>query len=248
VKVSLAVPALTGDSKSNLAAVLAMVSEAGRERSDVVVFPEASLTGFTINDDPTHDLALGETIPGPATERIGRAAREAGIWIAIGMFERDGSTLYDSALLLTSDGEIALRYRRISPGWHAGDADPGFYGRGDGISSCETPFGRSAILICGDMFDETLVRKTRELHADCVFVPMARSFDDGSTDTERWNRDEKRVYIKQVGRLGTRTFVVNCLCLTEQDRSFGGALAIASDGSLIDSLPIGQPGFLTVEA
>ena len=248
MKVSLAVPELTDDIEANLARVLDMVSAAARDRPDVVLFPEACLTGFQVTDDPTHDLALGKTIPGPETDRLSLAAREAGVWVALGMFERYGNRLFDSALLLSPDGNIAHKYRRISPGWHAGDASPDTYGHGVDITPLDAPFGRAAFLVCGDMFDDTLVDRARKSAPDCVLVPMARSFDDGTVDSLRWEQEEKPGYIAQAARLGATVFIANCLCLAGHDRSFGGALAISADGTLINSLPIGRPGFLTAEA
>ena len=248
MKVSLAVPELTGNAEANLARVETMLSEAARDRPDVALFPEACLTGFQVTDDPAHDLALGVRIPGPETDRLRLAAKEAGAWVVLGMFERDGDTLFDSALLLSPDGEIALKYRRISPGWHAGDASPDAYGHGIDIRPCDTNFGRAVFLVCGDMFEDTLVDRARQVAPDCVFVPVARSFDDGKVDTRRWEDKEKPGYITQAAKLSTRVFIANCLCLAGHDRSFGGALAMAADGSLLGSLPVGRPGILTVEA
>jgi hypothetical protein len=104
------------------------------------------------------------------------------------------------------------------------------------------------LLICGDMFDNALVDRARQLAPDCVFVPAARSFDHGTVDTPRWEQEEKPACIRQAGRLRTRVFIANSLCLAGRDRSFGRALAIAAEGSLGGSLPIGRPGILTVEA
>jgi nitrilase len=44
-------------------------------------------------------------VPSPATEAIGAAAREAGVWVSIGVNERDpaGSTIYNTQLYLGPD-------------------------------------------------------------------------------------------------------------------------------------------------
>ena len=48
-------------------------------------------------------------VPGPATERLGEAAREAGVYLAIGVIERDavsGGTLYCTLLYFGPDGRL----------------------------------------------------------------------------------------------------------------------------------------------
>jgi predicted amidohydrolase len=37
------------------------------------------------------------------------------MWIGVGMFERDDERLYDSYLMISPQGTIATRYRRIDP-------------------------------------------------------------------------------------------------------------------------------------
>ncbi len=248
MRIALAVPELTAETAANLDIVCAAARTAGRRHPDLVLFPESCLTGFAISGDPVHDLGLGIEIPGEETRALAGTAVDIGAWLAVGVFERAGDSLCDTAVLLAPDGSIALRYRRISPGWHDRDADPGAYLSGSELAAAATPFGRVAFLICGDLFDETLVRRVRRLAPDCLLVPTARSFDDGSADARRWDREEKPAYIDQAGLTGAATFIVNCLCRAGNDRSFGGALAVGPAGRLIADLPVGRPGILVVEA
>ena len=183
------------DIDANLAAILHMANEAADAGADLVVFPEAALTGLINNDDPSHDLPLGQVIPGPVTDVLAGLARERHIWLAIGLLEREGHRLYDSAVLLTPDGDIGLKYRRIQPRWHGKRADP-----------------------------------------------------DGSYDQERWDREEKPTYVQQVRLAGVTTLMINYLA----DRnllggSFGGAMVVLSDGTVVDSFPLSKVGILVVE-
>ncbi len=54
------------DMDSNLAMIIAMANEAAGNHADLVVFPEAVVTGLVNNGNLSHDLALTQTIPGPA--------------------------------------------------------------------------------------------------------------------------------------------------------------------------------------
>jgi predicted amidohydrolase len=237
------------DVDANLAAILNMANEAAGAGAELVVFPEAALTGLTNNDDPAHDLPLGQEIPGPVTDDLAELARERRLWLAIGLLEREGGRLYDTAVLFAPAGEIALKQRRIHPGWHGRDADLNVYCPGTELSTALTPLGTFALSLCAsDLFDTKLIRRVRDLRPDWLLAPMARCFDDGSYDQERWDREEKHVYMERVKLAGTTTLMTNYLAGRELDGgSFGGAMIVSKDGAEIDSLPLGEAGMLFVD-
>ncbi len=228
------------DVNANLTKMLRMASEAAKRGAELVLFPEAALTGLINDDDPIHDLPLGQPIPGPATDALAALAHRQGIWLAIGLLERDGERLYDSAVLLTPTGEL-VRYRRITPGWHGPDADPHVYGHGREPIAAKTPWGTVSFLICGDLFDDHLLERVRAMSPDLLLFPFARSFADGTFDQERWEREERPAYCERVRRVGVTTLMANYL---SDDGCFGGAMAVAADGTVLTSLPIGREGIL----
>lgn len=175
MKVALAVHHISPDPTSNLRTIISMTTEAADGGADLVVFAETALTGFILTDDPTHDLPLGQPIPGLATETLALLARERHIWIALELVEYERGRLYDTAVLLSPEGTIELKYRRISPYWHGRLADPSIYQQGSLIPVAQTPFGSCVFLICGDLFDDHTIAQvlicTRtwssfHLHAD----------------------------------------------------------------------------------
>jgi predicted amidohydrolase len=68
-----------------------------------------------------------------------RLSREAAVWMGIGLLERSGERLYDTAILIDPGGEIRLQHRRIQPQWHGRRADPRVYCEGSEITTCQTP-------------------------------------------------------------------------------------------------------------
>ncbi len=119
MRVALAIPQIVPDQQSaNLAAMQRMIQTAAEQSVELIVFSEAALTGLTNTGDPEHDLALGQLVPGPATNRIGQLAWTKHMWVGFGLFERDHDELYDSAVLVDPEGNIRLTYRRIDPHWH----------------------------------------------------------------------------------------------------------------------------------
>ncbi|MFC7741721.1 carbon-nitrogen hydrolase family protein [Nocardiopsis composta] len=57
-------------------------------------------------------------IPGEATGRLGRLARETGLWLLPGTLYEAGEDgrVYNTAPVFSPDGEIAARYRKVFPG------------------------------------------------------------------------------------------------------------------------------------
>lgn len=234
------------DVDANLAAMLSMANEAAHAGAELVLFPEAALTGLVNNDDPAHDLPFGQPIPGPITMRLAELASEQSVWLAVGLLEREDNKLYDSALLLAPDGEIALKYRRIHPGWHGPRAEPSVYCHGRELPKVETILGTLAFLICGDLFDDKLVQRAHSLAPDWLLFPFARAFDDDSHSQERWEQEEVPEYVQRVKMLGVTTLMTNYLGdrALRDDNSFGGAMVVSGEGNVIASFPLGKEGML----
>lgn len=233
-------PRVTADPAANVHRVEQMMADAASSGAGFVLLPEAVLTGLISNDDPAHDLPLGQSIPGPATERLEAAASRHSLWVGLGLFERDGDCLYDFAVLIAPDGSVALRYRRNQPQWHGIAADPAIYRQGTSIEVAYTPIGTVGFLICGDLFDDALVARFRALRPDLLLFPFARCFLDGSADQARWDAEEMPEYARQVVSAGAPALMTNYIGDPdiEECPSFGGAFAVSADGEVVASLPI----------
>lgn len=247
MRAALCVHEVTGDFDSDCASIMKMVRDAAAEGANLVFFAEAALTGLLITDDPAHDLALGQPIPGTATEALATVARECGIWLALGILEREADRLYDAALLFAPDGTIALHYRRIRPHWHGRLADPAIYCQGSELNVVDTPFGRCAFLICGDLFGDDLIEQVRGLAVDWLLAPIARDFDEDVPDLHAWHAHEKYNYARRARIADVSMLLTNYI--QEGDlygSAFGGALVVTATGEIIAEWPLEQPGTLHV--
>ena len=249
MRAALVVNKVGPDRQTNLETILRMTEQAAMSGAELVLFPEAALTGLINNDDPEHDLPLGEPIPGPATHAIAALCDKQDVWLGIGLLERDEKRLYDSAVLIDKSGRIALKYRRNQPQWHGTKANPSVYCEGTDINEVSTPFGTIAFLLCGDLFDEAIVSRAEKLRPDLLLFPFARCFSNGSFDQQRWDTNELPEYAARVKMVRTPTLMVNYVADEEltDDKSFGGAFVISAQGKVIASKRLGQEGVLLVD-
>jgi predicted amidohydrolase len=132
-------------SQRNLQLFCDQVDEAGRLKLDIVCLPEAiMLVGTTKNGPQT-----AEPIPGPSSERLARAARKNHLWLVAGLYERDGSTVYNAAVLLDREGRLAGKYRKVHlprEEWQLGVTP------GNSYPVFQTDFGTIALQVCYDYF------------------------------------------------------------------------------------------------
>ena len=249
MKAALVVHRVTIDMSSNLETIKTAVNEAADHGVDLVLLPEAALTGLINSDDPYHDLPLGQKIPGSVTDILGGLCRKRSVWLAVGLLERDDDKLYDSAVLIDPNGKIQLKYRRISQGWHGEKANSSVYCQGKEIRKVETSLGSFAFLICGDLFDDSIVTRVRNVSPDWLLFPFARCFGNDVIDTQvHWDKVEKEQYVARVKLAGTTVLMTGYLA----DRdigggALGGAMVVRGDGFVIDSHPLDKTGILYVE-
>ena len=75
-----------------------------------MVLPE-TLTYFNSGLTPAE---AAETVPGPTTEYFGELAKQHNLYIVAGLFERDAYKVYNVAVLLTPDGTVGGKFRKVT--------------------------------------------------------------------------------------------------------------------------------------
>lgn len=129
----------------------------------LVVFPEATLSGFPTRDNIA-DVA--QSIDGAALTAVRDAAKRAGVSVAVGLAEREGARFYNTTVLIDERGEIVLRYRKT----HLWASDVGVFTPGDRFETCLWNGMTVGLLICYDIeFPET-ARAIAALGTDLAIV------------------------------------------------------------------------------
>jgi nitrilase len=155
------------DQKRTLEKVKSILMSVKLKKVDLVVFPELFIPGYPYG--LSFGFKVGERsesgrkmwslyydnsilVPGPETKEIGQVVRQLGIFLSIGVSERDqhSATLYNTNLIFTPDGEIAAIHRKLKPTgservvW--GDANRGYF------PVVQTPWGPIGSLICWESY------------------------------------------------------------------------------------------------
>ncbi|KAI4527405.1 carbon-nitrogen hydrolase [Schizophyllum commune Loenen D] len=101
-----------------------------RDGSQLAVFPEAFIGGYPKHS--TFGAVVGERspegrdeyvryhaaaieVPGPAVSRIESISRETGVFLVVGVIERDGGTLYCTAIFVDPQQGYLSKHRKLVP-------------------------------------------------------------------------------------------------------------------------------------
>ncbi len=202
--------------KSNLAAAVEHIAEAARRGAQIICLPELFRSHYFCQEENTDWFDLAETIPGPTTETLSRAAKRHGVVIVGSIFERRSAGVYhNSAVVLNVNGDLLGLYRKM----HIPD-DPLYYEKfyftpGDlGFRVFQTPFGRIAPLICWDQWYPEAARLAALAGAEILAYPTAigrhpgEKQECGKRQHDAWQTTQRShaiangVFVAAINRVG----------------------------------------------
>ena len=206
------------DREATLEKAAVLISEAGKQGAGLVLLPEAYVPayprgfsfGMVVGSRKSEGRALWKRywenaveVPGPATVALGAAAREAGVFLAIGVIERDNQfsrgTLYCTLLYFGPGGKLLGKHRKLKPT----GAERLIWGEGDGSTMpvVETPFGKVGGLICWENY-MPLARTAMYAKGVEIYLAPTADYRDAWQATMRHIACEGRCFV-----LGCNQFV-----------------------------------------
>lgn len=141
------------------------VEEAAGKRADIVCLPE----GITVVGNGLPYAEAAETVPGPSTEFLGALAKRLRVYIVAGIYERAGSRIYNTAVLVGRDGSLVGRYRKMSL---PDEEIEGGITPGSDTPVFDTDFGRVGLFICWDSSYPEVSRALAARGAEVLFLPI----------------------------------------------------------------------------
>ena len=160
--------ATLGDVAGNAAAARAEIAAAAARGIELLVFPECYLSGYMF---ATREQAWSAAISAsdPVVTELAGACDRHGVHVVIGLLERDGERLYNTALTLGPGGVLG-RYRKQHLPFLGADrfVTPG---PGDEPRVVATPVGRIGTMICFDLRFPESARELALQGAEIIAVP-----------------------------------------------------------------------------
>ena len=168
-----------------------LTADAAATGARVVLFPEAFIAGYPKGlsfglvvgaRDPVGreefrlylDAAI--EVPGVHTLRLGEAAAAAGVYLVIGVIERELGTCYCTVLFFGPDGSLLGKHRKLMPT----ALERMIWGFGDGstLTVVDSPYGRIGSVICWENYMPML---RMAMYAKNVALYCAPTADDRDT-------------------------------------------------------------------
>ncbi len=235
------------DVPKNAAAIRELVAEQA-DHADLVVFPEAALTGYFLEGGVSEASVSVEKL----VELLGPPPPGAPD-VALGFYERWRRRLYNSGVYLEpSEGTWAVRHvhrKMFLPTYGVFD-EARFVEPGTEIQAFDTRFGRLGLVICEEMWHSLPGTILALGGAELIVVlsaSPARDFGPGNggrpANLDRWERVAHGAAIEH----GVFVAVAQ-LVGSEGGKLFpGGSVAIAPDGRVVGRAPLLEEGVTVVE-
>lgn len=184
------------DPDGNVERAVAAVRAAKGQGAEAVVLPECLDHGWT---SPTaRDRAT--TVPdGYACRALSDIARQQAIVVCAGLTERDGPQVYNTAVLIESDGSLLHKHRKV----HELAIGHQTYDRGDRLAVVESSLGAIGVLVCADACSDeaTLLRGLGAMGAEVVLSPCAWAVrPDYDNDAEPYGALWHDTYVAAAGK------------------------------------------------
>ena len=196
-----------------------LIKKAAKKGADLAVFPEAFLPGYPdwVWHIPPGDMTLNQelyallleqsvTVGSDETDRLCRAAKKAGIYVVIGINERNtqssGGSINNTVLFIDPKGKLFGRHQKLIPTvaermvWGHGDAST--------VDVYDTDMCKMGALICWENY-MPLVRYA--LYEKGIELYLAPTYDEGDT----WNST-----MKHIAKEG-RCFVSGCCMVLKKE-------------------------------
>ena len=147
------VSAVLGDVEKNAKHHLKLAQKAKAQGADAIIFPELSLTGYTLRD-LNNEVAL-DPVTSPLLKDLRELSKE--ITIICGGVERSKSGGVHNAAFVFEDGECKHTHHKIYPPTYGIFEEERYFLAGTTTRAFESPrLGRIGVLVCEDLWHPSL--------------------------------------------------------------------------------------------
>jgi len=224
-----------GEIDANLEKHLSMTNQAKQDGADLIIFPELSLTGYTLQDI-TPLVSRRPTPDDPTFRHLLDASRE--IDMVVGFVDEDTRHRFFIAAAYLSQGEVLHVHHKVYLPTYGLFDEGRFFAWGDSIRAFDTRFGRVGILICEDFWHASPPYLLWLDGADILLLTSASPgrglTDQSKLESARWVEHINRAYASLF-----TNFVAHSNRVGFEDGLlfWGGATIFDPDGQLVAQGP-----------
>jgi N-carbamoylputrescine amidase len=229
----------------NLERIGQALREIRHHRPDVVVLPEAFLSGYFLQGG-VREVALTQSELSAAMSAMYESlAWDGPLDVVLGFYEQDGGIYYNSAAYLELGGRGLLNIHRkvFLPTYGVFDEER-YISRGNRVEAFDTRFGRVAILICEDFWHSITGMIAALDGAEIIYVPSAspaRGFAGAEpANVIRWKSLTQAVAAEH----GLYVVLSSLVGLEAGKGLVGGSVITGPEGNLLGAAPVFEEAVL----
>jgi len=234
-----------GDVDANLEKHLAYIKQAKEQKTDLLVFPELSLTGYVLQD-LVASVAHKPTEDDPVFKHLLKASHD--LDLVVGFVDEDSRHRFYIASAYLSGGKVMHVHHKVYLPTYGLFDEGRFFAWGDSIRSFDTRFGRVGMLICEDFWHASPPYLLWLDGADIMLFSSAspgRGLNDKEKlESARWVERVSKAYASMF-----TTFVAHCNRVGFEDGLlfWGGATVNDPNGELLAQGPYFEEALTSVE-
>jgi NAD+ synthase (glutamine-hydrolysing) len=234
-----------GDVESNLEKHLDYIKQARKEKADLVIFPELSLTGYVVQD-LVATVAHRPTTDDPVFKHLLKESED--LDLVIGFVDEDDRHRFYIASTYLSGGRVLHVHHKVYLPTYGLFDEGRFFAWGDKVRSSETRFGRAGLLICEDFWHASPPYLLWLDGADIMLFSSA-SPGRGLTDREKLESAGWVERVNQAYASMFTSFVVHCNRVGFEDglHFWGGATVNDPNGELLARGPYFEEALTLVQ-
>ena len=228
--------------RSDVPAAVAVVREYARRATargaSIVCFPECFLQGYETH--PAQAAAVALDLQSTDFARILRAVDEIKTVIVVGLIEREGEVLYNTAVAI-AHGEVVGRYRKA----HLLRAEESVFSAGEHPVVFDVDGNKVGMNICYDLNFADAARLNAEAGAEVLVCPCSNMMP--RTLAEDWKNRHNEIRANRARESGLWIVSSDIVGERGDSISYGPTAVIDPTGTVVDQVPLLTTGMVVVE-
>ena len=226
---------MLGDVQANLQKHLDWIDQAIAQGTDLLIFPELSMTGYLLQD-MVPQVALRPNSQDPVFSKLLEASQK--LDLVVGFVQEDERNRFFIASAYLSKGQVLHIHQKIYLPTYGLFDEGRFFAWGDSVRAFDTRFGRFGMLVCEDFWHASVPYLLWQDGADvlifCSASPGRGLSNEPLVDSARWVDHINRAYASLF-----TTFVAHTNRVGYEDglHFWGGAMVYDPNGNVIARAP-----------